>query len=144
MSKSHFVHYFIHYKNSIIRLEIDSYSADYFPEYDAVQLVGTESFPPSVEETLKLDNIIGLTNKVMNLGLHQLNPGFSVIESVQKFCFSVRSSESSSKTNYLSLLPVFKKFFLALSQYILSKTIIKRFIFTGGNYKSHSYAFGPA
>jgi hypothetical protein len=81
--------------------------ADYFPEYDAVQLVGTEFRPPTIEETLNLNSILGLTKKVMHLGLHQLKPGFNVIDSVQKlYCISSPSSENASSTNYLNMLPV--------------------------------------
>ena len=94
------------FQYSIIRLEIDSSLADYFPEYDAVQLVGTESRPPSIEETMNLSSILGLTKRVMNLGLHRLKPGFNVIDSVHKFCFSSPPPENSSATNYLTMLPV--------------------------------------
>jgi len=57
----------------VIRVEIDSSLADYYPEIDAVSLTGTTHFHPqkTAEEgsLLKL-SISGLSQKIIALGLH--------------------------------------------------------------------------
>lgn len=89
---------------SVIRIEIDSYLADYFPEIDAVLLVGTDTYP-SFEESLKL-SVSGLSEKVVGLGLHRFVPGFNVIENIKRLCVIHNKSRRRSTTCYLDKLPV--------------------------------------
>lgn len=93
---------------SIIRVEIDSSLADYYPEIDAVLLVGTETYPP-FEESLKLC-VTGLSTKIIGLGLHRLVPGFNAIESIQRLCFKYQVPAQSSTICHFSKLPVRTEF----------------------------------
>nr|CAH0099980.1 unnamed protein product [Daphnia galeata] len=92
----------LQFLTSIIRVEIDSSLADYYPEIDAVLLVGTETCPP-FEESLKL-SVTGLYTKITELGLHRLVPGFNAIESIQRLCFKYQVPETSTIC-YLNKLP---------------------------------------
>jgi len=64
----------INFLTSVLRIEIDSSLADYYPEIDAVALIGTiEYHPPTkiVEEgSLLKFSISGLSQKIIALGLH--------------------------------------------------------------------------
>ncbi|EFX72265.1 hypothetical protein DAPPUDRAFT_59219 [Daphnia pulex] len=93
----------LQFLTSIIRVEIDSSLADYYPEIDAVLLVGTETYPP-FEESLKLC-VTGLSTKIIGLGLHRLVPGFNAIESIQRLCFKYQVPAQSSTICHLSKLP---------------------------------------
>lgn len=92
---------------SIVRVEIDSSLADYYPEIDAILLVGTEKFP-SFEELLKL-SVTGLYTKITGLGLHRLVPGFNAIENIQRLCFKYQVTKASNIC-HLSKLPVRTEF----------------------------------
>lgn len=92
---------------SLIRIEIDSTFADYYPEIDAVLLVGSETYP-ALEESLKL-GVTGLYAKIVGLGLHRLLPGFNVLESIQRLCFTYKQPQSSTVC-HLSNLPVSSHF----------------------------------
>ncbi|XP_057368777.1 F-box/LRR-repeat protein 4-like [Daphnia carinata] len=87
---------------SLIRIEIDSSFADYYPEVDAVLLVGTETYP-APEESLKL-SVLGLYAKVVGLGLHHLVPGFNTLESIQRLCLTDKLPQNASVC-HLSNLP---------------------------------------
>lgn len=88
---------------SIIRVEIDSYLADYYPEIDAISLVGTETYP-SFQESLKL-SVSGLSLKVVGLGLHHFLPDFDALESIQSLCLAYKSQKGLNGC-HLDKLPV--------------------------------------
>lgn len=89
--------------SSVIRIEVDSYLADYYPEIDAVLLVGTETYP-SFEESLKL-SVLGLSSKIIGLGLHHLLPGFNSLESIHRLCLAYKLPHDSNRC-HLNELPV--------------------------------------
>jgi len=89
----------------MLRIEIDSSLADYYPELDAVLLVGTKSFP-SITETLKL-NVKGLSEKILEMKLHEKITDFRVIENIRLLCSqSFSRSEPEVNICHLSQLPV--------------------------------------
>lgn len=90
---------------SIIRIEIDSFLADYYPEIDAVLLVGTERYP-SIEESLRW-SVLGLSLKVVELGLHHIQPGWNVRENFRSLrLFNKMPSHRTSTACHLDRLPV--------------------------------------
>lgn len=113
---------------SVIRIEFDTSLADYYPEIDAVQLVGTLTYP-TLQETLKV-SILGLREKIVNQGLHIINQDFNVIDNILQLC---EPAQPSSEISYLHRLPVLCK---NLSTKLRS---LKTFLLIG---RSVAYNFG--
>ena len=93
-------------KNSfrIIRIELDTSTADYFPEIDAIQLVGHNQFSP-LQQSLKL-SVRGLTERIVSLGLHKLSPEFDVMDNILQLCESHPNHRTTSNVSLLEQLPV--------------------------------------
>ena len=123
---------------SIIRIEIDSYLADYYPEIDAVLLVGTERFPLA-EESLKR-SVSGLALKVIELGLHHITPGCNLMENLKRLRLLHKPPHHNSTTCHLNRLPVIR-FIYNLSP---AFHIIPPFIIPGGNIAHYFDIFGFA
>ena len=77
--------------------------ADYYPEIDAVQLIGTEFFP-SIKESLKIQ-VSGLTKKITELGLHQMKPGFQISSKITQLLDTPKCVKKTGNS-YLHQLPV--------------------------------------
>lgn len=90
----------IQFLTSVIRIEIDSSLADYYPEIDAVSLIGTECSSPT-QELLKL-SVSGLSQKIIALGIHNATTDLNVIDNMLQ---SYHSTQSTSKSNCLHHLP---------------------------------------
>ncbi len=88
---------------------MDTTLSDYFPEIDAVLLVGNQRCP-SFQQILKI-SVSGLKERIIDLGLQLLTKEFDVIKNIKELCETPAIEQTSSDSNYLEQLPVTCRYF---------------------------------